>query len=55
MKSIRESKVINFQGQEFFIGIDVHKNNWRVTIRFNHMELKTFSQNPSPEGTFHEK
>jgi len=53
MKSIRESKVINFQGQEFFIGIDVHKNNWRVTIRFNHMELKTFSQNPSPEDLYH--
>lgn len=49
MKTNNEINLINFQGQEFFIGIDVHKKNWTVTIRCNHMELKTFSQNPSPE------
>jgi transposase len=38
-----------FNGQSFFVGIDVHKKNWTVTIRTNQMELKTFSMNPSPE------
>lgn len=49
MKTNNEINLIKFEGQEFFIGIDVHKKNWTVTIRLNHMELKTFSQNPSPE------
>jgi transposase len=49
MKDNNEINLINFKGQEFFIGIDVHKKDWKVTIRWNHMELKTFSQNPSPE------
>jgi transposase len=39
---------LNFNGQQFHIGIDVHKKNWKVTIRTNQMELKTFSMNPSP-------
>ena len=38
-----------FEDQDFHIGIDVHKNNWVVTVRNNHMELKTFGMNPSPE------
>jgi transposase len=39
---------LDFNGQQFHIGIDVHKKNWKVTIRTNQMELKTFSMNPSP-------
>jgi len=38
----------SFKEQQFFIGIDVHLKNWEVTIRNNHMLLKTFSMNPSP-------
>ena len=38
-----------FNGQKFFVSIDVHKKNWKITIRANHTELKTFSMNPSPE------
>jgi transposase len=49
MKNSNEINLINFKDQEFFIGIDVHNKNWKVTIRCNHMELKTFSQDPSPE------
>lgn len=41
-------KQISFKGQIFFIGIDVHLKSWEVTIRHNHMKLKTFSMNPSP-------
>lgn len=38
----------SFKGQSFFIGMDVHLKNWEITIRSNHMALKTFSMNPSP-------
>jgi transposase len=43
-----ESKRVRFDGQNFCIGVDVHKRNWRVTIRNNQLLLKTFSMNPSP-------
>ncbi len=39
---------LKFDNQKFFIGIDVHKKSWKVTIRNNQQELKTFSMNPSP-------
>ena len=38
-----------FKGQHFFIGIDVHKKRWMVTIRNNNMVIKHFSMNPSPQ------
>ena len=43
-----ENTSLNFAGQVFYIGIDVHKKSWAVTIRSHQMELKTFSMNPSP-------
>jgi len=42
----------NFNNQVFYIGIDVHKKNWAVTIRANQMELNTLSMNPSPKELF---
>jgi transposase len=42
-----QSKQLDFSGQKIFCGIDVHKKSWKVCIRSEHMELKTFSQNPS--------
>lgn len=41
-------KSLDFTNQDFFIGIDVHKTSWKVTIRLNGRELKTFSMNPDP-------
>lgn len=38
-----------FEGQNFYIGIDVHKTSWKVTILSDLYEHKTFSQDPSPE------
>jgi len=38
---------ISFTGCSFFIGIDTHLRNWKITIRLNGIELKTFSMNPS--------
>ena len=45
----KEDNVINFKNQIFYIGIDIHKRSWTVTIRNNRMELKTYSMNPVPE------
>jgi transposase len=42
----------NFSDQVFYIGLDVHKKNWTVTIRSNNMELTNFSMNPSPKELF---
>lgn len=43
-----KNKALDFRNQEFHIGIDNHKNSWKVTIR-SQIELKTYSANPSPE------
>ena len=43
---------ISFKGKYFYIGIDVHKKRWMVTIRCNNMLLKTFSMNPSPQELY---
>jgi transposase len=44
-----KNKELDFSNQKFFIGIDVHKKNWKVTIRSQQIELKTFSMNPIPK------
>ena len=46
---MRQDNHLDFTGQKFFVGIDVHKKSWTVTIRHNDMEIKTFSMNPSPD------
>ncbi|MEW5694284.1 MAG: IS110 family transposase [Candidatus Hydrogenedentota bacterium] len=45
----KQNKHLDFSNQQFYIGIDVHKRNWTVTIRSNKMVLKTFSMNPDPK------
>ncbi|MCP4609750.1 MAG: IS110 family transposase [Planctomycetes bacterium] len=41
---------IDFRGQHFYTGLDVHKKRWSVNIRNNGIRLKSFSMNPSPEA-----
>ena len=41
-------KLLNFTGQNLFIGIDCHLKSWKVTIYSEEFELKTFSQEPNP-------
>jgi hypothetical protein len=41
------TKKLDFSNQNFYIGLDVHKKNWLVTILTDGLELKTFSQPPS--------
>ncbi len=42
-------KAITFSNLHFFVGIDTHLKQWKVTIRNCGIELKTFSMNPSPD------
>jgi transposase len=46
------TKCADFKGEDFFVGIDTHKSNWKVTVRTRDVELKTFSADPSPEGLY---
>lgn len=43
---------LNFIGQTLYLGIDVHKKNWQVTIILNGMKVKAFSMNPSPKELY---
>ena len=49
MTTEKECKQLSFKDQKFFIGIDVHKNSWKVTIRTSGRELKTYSMEPKVE------
>ena len=44
---------IDFQGKNFYIGLDVHKKNWSVTIRTQNVKMRTFSMNPNPSELHH--
>ncbi len=46
------SKKINFSGKNLYIGLDVHKKSWQVTILSQEMSLKTFNQPPSPDALY---
>lgn len=60
-----QSKSINFYGMDVYVGIDVHKKSWSVTILIDDIEHKTFTQPPSsdklhnylvkhfPDATYH--
>ena len=47
-----KSTNVNFSGQTIYVGIDVHKKSWKVTLRSNQHHLKTFSQNPDADLLF---
>jgi transposase len=42
------TKKIDFSGKELFIGLDVHKKSWSVTIIIDGIEHRTFTQPPDP-------
>jgi transposase len=48
MKTVNNN-TIDFSKQRFFIGIDTHKVNWKVTVRNNQLQLKSCCMNSSPE------
>jgi len=40
----------DFRGQKFYVGIDVHKKSWSVTVRSLNFVVAHFTQPPSPEA-----
>ncbi len=48
-----QSNQLDFSGQVFYVGLDVHKKNWLVCIRTKQKELKRFSMNPSAPELSH--
>jgi len=44
------TKKIDFTGKDIFIGLDVHKKSWSVTVTVDGMEHKTFTQHPDPQA-----
>jgi len=43
---------ISFKGQKIFVGIDVHKDSWRVAIAPEVGVIKGHSQKPSAQELF---
>lgn len=44
-----QNNKIDFNGQDIYVGIDVHLRSWKVTVMTEKLFIKTFSQDPSPE------
>jgi transposase len=44
---------IDFNGQNIYVGFDVHLKSWTVTIMTEKLTHKTFSQPPKPEALYH--
>jgi len=45
----KKNNKLDFSNQSIFVGMDVHKNQWSVTINLNGHQIKTYSMNPNPE------
>lgn len=45
-------KNLSFEGEKIYVGIDVHKTNWKVSIIGEHLAHKTFSQDPEPDRLY---
>jgi len=43
---MEKNNKLDFTGQPIFIGLDVHKKSWEVSIHTRHGEYKSFSQPP---------
>ena len=44
-----ENNKLDFSSQNFYMGIDVHKKSWSVSIICNNNLLKRFSMDPDPK------
>lgn len=49
-KMPKQRTISNYQGQHFFVGIDVHLKSWTVTMRSLGMQVDNFTMPPSAEG-----
>lgn len=49
---LKQRSELNFEGQNIFVGIDVHLKSWTVSILTEKLSHKTFTQPPSAETLF---
>jgi len=47
-----QSKELNFEGQNIFVGIDFHLKSWNSSIYTENLHHKTFNGPPKPEALF---
>lgn len=47
---MRQSKGLDFRGQNIYVGIDVHLKSWSVEVLSENSVLKKFRQDPQPEA-----
>ncbi|MCH8068769.1 MAG: hypothetical protein IID16_05805 [Candidatus Marinimicrobia bacterium] len=40
---MQKVKIKDWSGQSLYVGIDLHKRKWVVTVRTHELELKTFT------------
>src|ERR1700730_3276249 len=52
MRTTKLQNSVDFSGQKFYLGIDVHKKSWSVTIRSLNLHLEHFTQPPSGKVLF---
>ncbi len=45
----KKNTKVDFSGQDIYVGLDIGKKSWQVTILTKEFEHKTFSQPPKPE------
>lgn len=50
MPSTNLQNSVDFKGQVFYVGLDVHKKSWAVTIRSLGIEVDRFTQPPGAEA-----
>ncbi len=50
---MKENNKLDFTGQPIFIGLDIHKKSWEVSIHTHHGEYKNFSQPPRAAALAH--
>src|SRR5664280_163713 len=49
---LQQRTELNFEGQNIFVGIDVHLKSWTVTILTEEISHKTFTQPPCAETLY---
>jgi Transposase len=52
MDNVKSSR-LDFTGQPIYIGLDVHKKSWSVSIFSKHGEYRTFNQPPEVDKLLH--
>ena len=49
---MNKNNKLNFAGQRLYVGLDVHKKSWKVTIILNGLQIKKMTMNPQPKELY---